>query len=232
MVSPYRDFCGVGHFSWAISRKTRTELGFELHDTRRSYPRRVGRSDGMRHLLGNCVRLVAAPARTSCSRKELSLSRSMSCLRRPQSEKNTYDCFDRLLRHSFRPCSAATCRRGATTHAMAAKVILSLMLSLSVRASRCTGAVSQLCINSAVISRSPVYNPYRVVECLRGLAQKRFQSLYQPVENVCQKKTFGQSLSSLESRRHISPTKQAPQDAILIESEKIWDQIPRSLRKD
>ena len=132
MVSPYRDFCGVGHFSWAISRKTRTELGFELHDTRRSDPRRVGRSDGMRHLLGNCVRLVAAPARTSCSRKELSLSRSMSCLRRPQSEKNTYDCFDRLLRHSFRPCSAATCRRGATTHAMAAKVILSLMVSLSV----------------------------------------------------------------------------------------------------
>ena len=62
-----------------ISRKIRTELGFELHDTRKSDPRRVGRSTRVRHVLGNCVWLVAGPARSSRSRKELSLSRSMSC---------------------------------------------------------------------------------------------------------------------------------------------------------
>ena len=81
-VPPYRDFVILIIFHGGISRKIKTELGFELHDTRRSDPRRVGWSTGARRVLGNCVRLVVGPARSSRSRKELSLSRSMSCLRR------------------------------------------------------------------------------------------------------------------------------------------------------
>ena len=77
-VPPYRDFVILIFFHGGISRKIRAEL----HVTRRSAPRRVERSNGMRHLLGNCVWLVTGPARSSRSRKELSLSRSMSCLRR------------------------------------------------------------------------------------------------------------------------------------------------------
>ena len=41
-VPPYRDFVILIIFHGAISRKIRTELGFELHDTGRSDPRRVG----------------------------------------------------------------------------------------------------------------------------------------------------------------------------------------------
>ena len=118
-VPPYRDFVILVIFHVGISRKIRTELGFELHSTRRSAPRRVERSNGMRHLLGNCVRLVAGPARSSRSRKELSLSRSMNCLRRSvgcsQVSKKTR--FDRLVpfipvrtRILFCQCSAAGCR--------------------------------------------------------------------------------------------------------------------------
>ena len=82
-VPPYRDFVSLVIFHGGISRKIRTVLlGFEVDGKRRSAPRRVERSSGMRYLLGTCVRLVAGPARSSRSLKELSLSRSTSCLRR------------------------------------------------------------------------------------------------------------------------------------------------------
>ena len=42
-VPPYRDFVILVIFHGGISRKFRAALGFELHDTRRSDPRRVGR---------------------------------------------------------------------------------------------------------------------------------------------------------------------------------------------
>ena len=42
-VPPYGDFVTLIIFHGGISREIRTELGFELHDTRRSDPRRVGR---------------------------------------------------------------------------------------------------------------------------------------------------------------------------------------------
>ena len=82
VVPPYRDFVILVIFHGGITRKIRTKLlGFELHGTRRSAPRCVEQSNGMRHLLGDCVRLVAGPARSSRSRKELSLSQGALALK-------------------------------------------------------------------------------------------------------------------------------------------------------
>ena len=61
-VPAYRDFVILAIFHGRISKTIREEIGSELHGTRRSAPHRVGRSNGMRHLLGNCVRLVVGPA--------------------------------------------------------------------------------------------------------------------------------------------------------------------------
>ena len=69
-VPPYRDFVVLVIFHDRISRKIRTELD----STGRSAPRRVERSNGMRNFFGYCVKLVAGPARSSRTRKELSHS--------------------------------------------------------------------------------------------------------------------------------------------------------------
>ena len=60
---------------------------------------------------------------------------------------------------------------------------------------------------------------------------KEFQSILKVVEKAGKKKRFGQILSMLISRRNIF-FYQTPSDAILIESDNSWDQIPRSLRED
>ena len=101
------------------------------------------------------------------------------------------------------------------------------------------GDVFKLCTRVAnayshVIRRSPVYicNPYIVPSYLRGLERKRFQSLYQPLGKGGQTKSFGQNLLSVESDRNVCSTNQAPSVVILTKSDNIWEQIPRSLRKD
>ena len=131
---PYRDFVILIIFLGGISRKIITEFGFELNGTRRSDLRRVGRSIGMRHLLGNCVRLVTGPARSSRSQGAWA-----ACGGRSQKKKSH---FDRLVRFISTPpktriCFACVAQLAAAeqrlqhTHAMAAKVILSLMTLFS-----------------------------------------------------------------------------------------------------
>ena len=193
-VPTYRGFVILIIVDREISRKMRTELGFEFHDTRRSDTRRVDRSTRAQHVLGNCVRLVARPARNSRSRKELSLSRIMSCLRRSQSEKTACDSLVQFIPATRRICFAQRSqlpRGGHNAHDGGQRYTQSDALPL--RASRYTGDVSKLCTRvgnaySLVIRRNPFYNPYFAVQCLRGLVQNCFQSLYQPVEKRGQKK--------------------------------------------
>ena len=57
------------YFHGGISMIIRTELEFEVHDTRRSARRRVGRSTGVRHVRGCCESKAS-----HWTRKELSIS--------------------------------------------------------------------------------------------------------------------------------------------------------------
>ena len=81
-VPPYRDSVILVIFHWGISWKIRTEV----HGTRRGAPRLVERSNGIRHLLGNCVRLVAGPSRSSRSKEERELPVAIVV----KSAKNTF----------------------------------------------------------------------------------------------------------------------------------------------
>ena len=123
--------------------------------------------NGMRNLLGSCVRafLVAGPARSSRSH-----GARVACGRRNQKKKQMLDC-----------CF------GCVEFGLVAQLVLDghntrdigqgYTDALTFRGGRCTGGVSHLCtrvatpVSSSVIAHSePVYNPYAVV-CLRGLVQ-------------------------------------------------------------
>ena len=83
--------CAFNTFHGRMSVKNKAELGYELHDTKRNDPRRVGRSNGMRHLLGNCKMAfqVVGLARSSRSHEAWT-----ACV---VVRKVTRNCFDSLV---------------------------------------------------------------------------------------------------------------------------------------
>ena len=122
-----------------ISMKSQTEGAkgsiFEPHlflRRKRPDPRRVGQSNGMRHFLKNCSRLVAGPARSSRShgasaagggRSQHKIGVTVFIVLSDSSPGE-----DELLSPTS---SAATYHYATTPHTKAAKLISSVMLSLS-----------------------------------------------------------------------------------------------------
>ena len=144
-------FCDF-YFSWGNQQENQSKLRIELHVTKRSDTRRVERSNGMRHLLWNCVRLVAGSARSSRSQRAWPACGGPTVVVRTRTRVIVFivsSIYPREDTKVFSLCSAVGCCWEATTQEMAAKVILSLIPSLSFHASRCTGVVSQLCIRVA-----------------------------------------------------------------------------------
>ena len=128
----YGDF---GFISWGNEEK-QNKTQILNSTTRTSDPCRVGRStfiassskkgNGMRNLLGSCVRafLFAGPARSSRSH-----GARVACGRRSQKKKTLDCCFGCLEFVWWQSCCCT-----ATTHAISAKVILMLSLSVVVDA--------------------------------------------------------------------------------------------------
>ena len=192
----------------------------------------------MRYLLGNCVIrafLVVGPARSSRSHGAWA-----ACGGRRQKKKRVVIVFIVLSnssprRDGFVLPSAASCRWAATTHAMAAKVILSLMVSLSVLVDARVPRPScvpeqQTRTYSVVIRHSPqstthlsLYNASEV-SCKRVF--NHFYLLSTSGKKTAKKKNRSFFFVICGIKEEHFPTKQAPKQAAIRINSDIWDQIP------